>query len=217
MVFGMFTCRDYMKSMSAVMFEYNMFKISCRYLQPFREINFSNKYESRNRAAIFVTAQFETWFSELMRLTRDNMRPLFKLYHSLWKNNPSEKSQFAPVMFCPFQFLLWNRRVENLPRIICGNTSALPGPMRSLRLVSNKIKTAQHLLGTTCPSPLNIRVVFSEVLVMIYKTFITNKLSTIESWDFKHTMFPTQAKWRPISAPRLIKNLWMNVFDWWMN
>ena len=83
MVFGMFTCRDYMKSMSAVMFEYNMFKISCRYLQPFREINFSNKYESRNRAAIFVTAQFETWFSELMRLTRDNMRPLFKLYHSL--------------------------------------------------------------------------------------------------------------------------------------
>ena len=34
--------------------------------------------------------------------------------------------------------------------------------MRSLRLVSNKIKTAQHLLGTTCPSPMNIRVVFSD-------------------------------------------------------
>ena len=78
------------------------------------------------------------------------------------KTTRQKKSQFAPVMFCPFQFLLWNRRVENLPRIICGNTSALPGPMRSLRLVSNKIKTAQHLLGTTCPSPMNIRVVFSD-------------------------------------------------------
>ena len=27
---------------------------------------------------------------------------------------------------------------------------------------------------------------------------------------------PNKAKWRP-SAPRLIKILWMNVFDEWMN
>ena len=57
---------------------------------PSKEIKFSNKYESRNRASFFAIAQFATLFAELMRLRQDkhfgwnNMRPLFKkkLYHS---------------------------------------------------------------------------------------------------------------------------------------
>ena len=86
MFFGMFTCHDYTESlsMSELMFEYDMLKFHADISYCLREINSSIKYVSRNRAAIFITAQFATLFSELTRLTRgkqhkvNNMRLLFK-------------------------------------------------------------------------------------------------------------------------------------------
>ena len=70
MFFGMFTSHDYTESLSKSGLLLGL-KFPADISYRLTEINFSNKYVRRNRAAIFVIAQFATLFSELMRLTRD--------------------------------------------------------------------------------------------------------------------------------------------------